>query len=150
MYEELQKDLSHKISTTPVHFGQPRRKRIMVVDDDIDFRLLLSELLVLEGFSVTTAQDAETGLLRLNSEFGAPDLIMLDLTMPRLDGWDFCREKLKNPETATIPVVMISGHNIPESHAKLNGVEACLTKPFDVFQIMEVVERVLCADKKRH
>lgn len=126
-----------------IAYSQPRKKRIMIVDDDVDFRLMLSELLVLQGYSITTARDGESGLCKLNEEGDLPDLIVLDLSMPQLDGWEFCQERMRQPHLSKIPVIMISGHLIPPTLAEVNGVDACISKPFDVFEVLDLVERIV-------
>jgi CheY-like chemotaxis protein len=117
------------------------KKKIMIVDDDIEFRLILSEVLVLQGFTVVTARDGAHALERIKID--RPDLILLDLSMPGLDGWQFCAKKYKDPQMKDIPVVMISGHIISDEKARSNHVMATLTKPFDIFQVLDVVGKVL-------
>lgn len=117
------------------------KKKILVVDDDLEFRLLLSEVLVLQGFTVVTAKDGEHALERIRIE--RPDLIMLDLSMPGLNGWEFCAKKMQDSQMKDIPVVMISGHFITEQKAKQNHVDAVLTKPFDIFEVLDVLGKAL-------
>jgi CheY-like chemotaxis protein len=109
-----------------------RRKKIMVIDDDLDFRLSVCELLVDEGFSVTTAKDGEAGLNNLVHQKDRPDLILVDLMMPVKTGLEFRREQLKLAEINKIPVMFLTGYGIVEG-------ESCLMKPFDEREFLNAV-----------
>lgn len=111
-----------------------RRKKIMVIDDDQDFRLSVCELLVDEGFSVTTAKDGEAGLNNLIYQNDPPDLILVDLMMPVKSGMEFRREQLKLDGVNRIPVVFITGYGYVEG-------ESCLLKPFDEREFIDIVRR---------
>lgn len=129
-YEEFRKimdDLSADL------FPQ-RRKKVMVIDDDLDFRLSVCELLVDEGFSVTTAKDGEAGLNHLIHQKDRPDLIIVDLMMPIKTGLEFRREQLKMTELNQIPVIFITGQGYVEG-------ETCLLKPFDDRDFIETVKK---------
>ena len=113
-----------------------RRKKIMVIDDDQDFRLSLCELLVDEGYTVTTAKDGEIGLNQLVHQKDHPDLILVDLMMPVKSGMEFRREQLQLDEVNEIPVLFITGQGYVEG-------ESCLLKPFDEREFLETVKRKL-------
>lgn len=113
-----------------------RRKKILVIDDDQDFRLSLCELLVDAGFSVTTARDGEAGLNNLVHQPDLPDLILLDLIMPVKSGLEFRREQLQLDEISNIPVVFMTGYGYVEG-------EKCLLKPFDEREFLEEVKKNL-------
>ncbi|MFP5384874.1 MAG: response regulator [Bacteriovoracia bacterium] len=122
-FEELEADLFPN-----------RRKKIMVIDDDQDFRLSVCELLVDEGYSVTTAKDGETGLNNLVHQKDLPDLILVDLLMPVKTGLEFRREQLQLDEINKIPVMFLTGQGIVEG-------ESCLLKPFDEREFLAAVRR---------
>lgn len=109
-----------------------KRKKIMVIDDDQDFRLSVCELLVDEGFSVTTAKDGESGLNNLIHQRDLPDLILVDLMMPIKSGLEFRREQLQLDELNKIPVMFMTGYGIVEG-------ESCLMKPFDERDFLDAV-----------
>lgn len=111
-----------------------RRKKIMVIDDDQDFRLALCELLVDEGFSVTTARDGEAGLNNLVHQHDLPDLILVDLMMPVKSGLEFRREQLQLDEISQIPVMFMTGHGYVEG-------ERCLLKPFDEREFLAEIRK---------
>lgn len=88
-------------------------KRILVVEDDTSIRELLVELLESEGYSVSSAINGLEGLKYLQTQ-GNPDLILIDLMMPVMDGYSFRTEQLKNSNWASIPTVVMSA----EANAK--------------------------------
>jgi len=112
----------------------PPNGRILLVDDNARASRAMSELLQFEGFSVLTAQN---GLDALNKMKVADhiSLVLLDLWMPVMDGWEVLRRKKGDPDLANVPVVVISA--IPP--VDLDGVESVLTKPIDLNQLMETV-----------
>lgn len=109
-----------------------RKKKIMIIDDDMDFRLSVCELLVDQGYSVTTAKDGEIGLNNLIHQRDLPDLILVDLMMPVKSGLEFRREQLQLDEINKIPVMFITGHGIVEG-------ENCVLKPFDEIEFIDKV-----------
>jgi CheY-like chemotaxis protein len=111
-----------------------KRKKIMVIDDDQDFRLAVCEMLVDEGYAVTTAKDGESGLNNLVHQKDLPDLILLDLMMPVKSGMEFRREQLQLDEINKIPVLFMTGHGYIEG-------EACLLKPFEEREFIETVRQ---------
>lgn len=113
-----------------------KRKKIMIIDDDTDFRLAISEILVDQGFSVTTAKDGEMGLNHLIHDKDLPDLILVDLMMPIKGGLEFRREQSQLDEISEIPVVFVSGYGLVDG-------ELCLQKPFDEQEILGVVKRCI-------
>ena len=80
--------------------------RILVVDDTPQNVKLLHDLLVAKGYSVATAATGEEGLAKLETE--SPDLVLLDVMMPGLSGYDVCRRIRENPRTALLPVVLVT------------------------------------------
>lgn len=115
-----------------------KRKKVMIIDDDTDFRLAISEILVDQGYSVTTAKDGEMGLNSLIHERDLPDLILVDLMMPIKGGLEFRREQSQLDEINKIPVVFVTGHGY------IDG-ELCLQKPFMENEILGVVRRYINA-----
>ncbi len=111
-----------------------KRKKVMIIDDDQDFRLAISEVLVDEGYSVTTAKDGETGLNSLLHQPDLPDLILVDLIMPVKNGIEFRREQLQLDEINKIPVMFLTGHGY------IKG-ETCFLKPFDVQDLIQAVHQ---------
>ncbi len=118
-------------------------KRVLICDDDPVILRLLEVNLELEGYEVLTAHHGEEALEIANREL--PDLVILDIMMPRLDGYQTC-ERLKNAdETKDIPVVFLSAKAQASDieKGKTYGVADYLTKPFDPDTLVETIERLL-------
>ncbi|MEO3786495.1 response regulator [Actinocorallia sp. B10E7] len=118
--------------------------RVLVVDDDEVIRQLIAVNLQLEGFEVHTAVDGRDCLDRVRQV--APDVITLDVMMPRLDGWVTAVRLREDPETAGIGVVMITAR-AQERDVERGlgiGVDAYVTKPFDPAELIRTV-RALAA-----
>jgi CheY-like chemotaxis protein len=116
--------------------------RVLVVDDDDVIRQLITVNLELEGFEVDTAVDGQDCLDRVKDV--QPDVITLDIMMPRLDGWEAAGRLRADPDTAGIKVVLLSARAQEADLARGSriGVDAYLTKPFDPDELIEVVRRL--------
>ena len=116
--------------------------RALVVDDSAVVRDLISVNLQLEGFEVTTAGDGATAL-ELVAEV-RPHVVTLDVMMPRLTGFETVARLRDNPDTAHIPIVIVTGRAQASDVARGEelGVEAYLTKPFEPAELVEVVSRL--------
>jgi CheY-like chemotaxis protein len=112
---------------------------LMVVDDDEDIREVVKLLLESEGHRVITATDGLDAWRQL--EAGArPSLILLDLMMPRMDGEQFLLT-LRASSRASIPVIILSGHSAASVLARDLEANACLTKPIELEELLELVRR---------
>jgi CheY-like chemotaxis protein len=116
--------------------------RVLVVDDDSVIRQLITVNLELEGFEVDTAVDGQDCLDKVKQV--APDVITLDIMMPRLDGWEAAGRLRADPDTAGIKVVLLSARaqEADLERGSRMGVDAYLTKPFDPDELIEVVRRL--------
>ena len=116
--------------------------RVLVVDDDEVIRQLIAVNLQLEGFEVVTAVDGQDCLDRVRDI--DPDVITLDVMMPRLDGWVTAVKLRDDPVTRDIKVVMITAraqeHDISRGHEI--GVDAYVTKPFDPAELIRTVREL--------
>ncbi len=118
-------------------------KRILICDDDPAILRVLQVNLEVEGYETLLAHHGEEALEVANAEH--PDLIILDIMMPRLDGYQTC-ERLKADEaTKDIPVVFLSAkaQQSDIEKGKSFGVSEYLTKPFDPNDLLDVVERLI-------
>ena len=117
--------------------------RILVVDDEIINLRLVSRLLEIEGYEVISAQNGEAAL-RLTGQ-SPPDLALLDVMMPDMDGYELCRRLRQNPKTVGIPIVMLTA--LVDENDRLKGIEAgaddCLPKPFDLEMLRTLLTRFL-------
>jgi CheY-like chemotaxis protein len=116
--------------------------RVLVVDDDDVIRQLITVNLELEGFEVATAVDGQDCLDKVKDV--APDVITLDIMMPRLDGWEAASRLRADPATADIKVVLLSARaqEADLERGSRIGVDAYLTKPFDPDELIDVVRRL--------
>lgn len=115
-------------------------RQILVVDDDLEIRECVVEVLRDEGYAATGAVNGREALALLAAAVVPPDLILLDLLMPVMDGAEFRREQLKDPHIAAIPTVIISANaQVREAAARL-GVAAWLAKPLDLAVLLDAVE----------
>lgn len=113
---------------------------VLVVEDDTLISSFVAEALSDSGYAVRVATNGQEALRELP---WGPDLILLDLGMPLLDGWGFRAEQRTNPETAGIPVILMSALDNLESHAELLDVQGVLPKPFTLDSLLDVVENTI-------
>lgn len=113
---------------------------VLVVEDDPDTREAMTLILEGTGYSVCAAEHGAEALARLRGGL-TPCVIVLDLTMPVMDGWTFCEETQKDPALATVPIVVVSA--VPRKAAPDSTARAVarLTKPLDVRKLLVEVER---------
>jgi CheY-like chemotaxis protein len=113
---------------------------VLIVDDDFDIRGLMTNILQIEGYHVLAAANGREALETLRS--GArPRLILLDLMMPVMNGWQFRCEQLLDDRLAAIPVVVLSGAADVGERARTIGASGILRKPVDLDVLLEVVGR---------
>ena len=115
-------------------------KRVFVIEDDADTREMLGQVLEIEGYEVTLAGDGQDALRRLRTE-PPPRVILLDLMMPGMNGWQFRGEQQRDPALAVIPVVVLSGDDGVERKATALGVSGYLRKPIDLGTLLETISR---------
>jgi CheY-like chemotaxis protein len=127
---------------TLLRVTQELGRRVLVVDDDEVIRRLIAVNLQLEGFDVSMAVDGQDCLDRVVEI--APDVITLDVMMPRLDGWETAIQLRRSPDTAHIKVVLISARaqETDKAHGSLVGADAYLTKPFDPNEMIRIVREL--------
>jgi two-component system response regulator MprA len=117
---------------------------ILVVDDEAFIRMYLEEVLADEGHEVHSARDGAEALTLLQ-EGARPDLILLDLMMPRMSGWEFRNAQSTDPALAAIPVVLLSGAGDVQAEARRMGVAGYVTKPFLPAHLLQAIERAAAA-----
>jgi CheY-like chemotaxis protein len=108
---------------------------VLVVDDERDVREVVAEVLEEEGYEVLGARDGAEGLVQLRAHH--PALVLLDLMMPGMNGWEFCAARSREPELRAIPIVVIS------ALGRVSGLDvaAFLQKPFDLKALVSAVRR---------
>jgi CheY-like chemotaxis protein len=128
--------------------SQPRENRerrgaadncpVLIIEDDADLREMMAQLLTLEGFAAATAANGREALLYLRTN-AAPDVILLDLMMPVMDGWEFRREQQRDRDMAGVPVIVLSALDQPR--AADVAADAFLKKPLDFDRLLELIRR---------
>ncbi len=114
---------------------------VMVVDDSLTVRKITSRILTREGFEVTTAKDGVDGLQQLQDI--KPDIILLDIEMPRMDGFEFARNVRTDARTKDIPIIMITSRTADKhrNYAMELGVNECLGKPYQEDQLLKLIHQ---------
>ena len=117
--------------------------RILVVDDEIYIVHILDFSLGMEGYEVLTALDGEQALEKARTE--KPDLIVLDIMMPKLDGYETCKRLKADPETKDVPVILLSakGRNVDQKVGFEVGADDYITKPFSPRKLVERINAIL-------
>jgi CheY-like chemotaxis protein len=120
-------------------YGQPHVAKhcpVLIVEDDSDLREMMSQLLTMEGFQSATVANGKEALRYLSSG-DTPDLILLDLMMPVMDGWEFRRVQQADPVLARVPTIVLSA--LDQSRAKDLRPAAFLKKPLDFDRLLQLV-----------
>jgi CheY-like chemotaxis protein len=115
-------------------------KRVLLIDDDFVTQETMSTLLASSGYRVAAACNGRDAIERLNT-YEKPDLILLDLKMPVMDGNHFCQARQQDKALATIPVVILSGMPDVAKHAADLGAAGYLQKPIDIVELLGVLKQ---------
>jgi len=115
---------------------------VMVIDDDADFRDATGAVLRHAGYAVAAVANGLDALRHLDSGAELPDLILLDLAQPVMDGWQFVREQRSRPALANIPVALVSGEPRLAQHAAELAVAGYLLKPIGISTLLPLVRRL--------
>lgn len=121
--------------------GDVDRKRVLVIDDDLPIRGMLAAALRQHGFQVLLAGDGAEGQRALTIHH--PDIILLDLAMPDVNGWDFLQRLQETGHIGKVPIIVVSAHVRVEPQALLQmGVAAILPKPFNLPELIQLIEHL--------
>ena len=118
-------------------------KRILVVEDQEDNRRILRDLLTNVGFQLVEAEDGAQGVVA--AETHRPDLILMDIQMPIVDGYEATRRIKANPTLATIPVIVVTSYALSgdESKARAAGCNGYVSKPYSTRQLLAKIREYL-------
>jgi two-component system, cell cycle response regulator DivK len=121
--------------------------KILLIEDNEMNRDMLSRRLQRRGYSVVTAQDGEQGHLVARSE--TPDLILMDISLPAMDGWEVTRLLKSNAATRHIPIIVLTAHALVSDRAKAfeAGCDDYDTKPIEFGRLSEKIENLLLEKK---
>lgn len=114
------------------------RHRVLLIEDELDARQNLQSLLQSRGYLVDTAENGLQALEMLR-EYKKPDIVLLDLEMPIMTGWEFCVELRKHERLADLPIVIISGR--VGIHADIPSTIAQMSKPVDLHLLCRIIEK---------
>jgi twitching motility two-component system response regulator PilG len=120
-----------------------QKKRILIIEDEESLLKLETILLTVKGYEVSGALTGNDALKKIpDGEF---DLILLDIMLPDIDGFEVCRRVKQDPRTSGLPVVMLTAKKSTEDQKRglACGADAYLTKPFKSAMIIEVIEKLL-------
>ena len=117
------------------------QKKILVVDDETDIREFLTDLLEEKGYVVMTADNGGTAMLKVSEE--RPDLVLLDVSMPKQTGADFYRQFSRKKEFENIPVIIVSGH--PSRRIAVSKKVTIIDKPIEETRLLGEIDRMLAA-----
>ena|SRR5579872_1717349 len=117
--------------------------RVLITEDDYDLRTIVSDFLTASGYKTTMACDGEEAMARIKAQ--RPDLLILDLSLPKLDGWSVVRQLRALPETQTLPVIAFTAHAMAGDRAKAEaaGCNGFITKPFRPEDLLREIQRLL-------
>ncbi len=116
--------------------------KILIVEDNEMNRDMLSRRLRRKGYDICVAEDGESGVAMATSE--KPDLILMDMSLPVLDGWEATRRIKANPELASIPIVGLSAHAMETDRGKAleAGCDDYDTKPVELERLLEIIQKL--------
>lgn len=135
--------LGQETSSRDKRVSDHDRKCVLVIDDDLPIRGMLASALRQNGYQVLLAGDGAEGQRALTIHH--PDIILLDLAMPGVNGWDFLQRLQETGHIGRLPIVVVSAHLRVEPQALLQmGVSAILPKPFNLNDLLQLIEH-LCA-----
>jgi DNA-binding response OmpR family regulator len=125
-----------------------RAVRVLVVDDDPVILELLRVNFEMEGYEVLRASDGEQGLAKARDE--APDVVLCDIMMPRLDGIELVTRLRRDPRTAELPIVLLSAkaQKLEVDRGLSVGADDYVTKPFDPLELLDRVNAVLAKSRR--
>jgi len=122
---------------------------ILLVEDASDIRYIVELLLQNVGYTVISVNDGVDAVQR--AQYEPPDLIVMDLALPRLDGWEATRQLKEWESTRHIPVLAFTAHALPDEieRAKAVGCAAVITKPFEITTFLDTIDRLLHTPHER-
>jgi len=124
-------------------------KKILVVENDPALRLLTTQLLELEGFAVSQAENGRLALETIAAD--PPDLVLCDLLMPELSGFEVLRELTRNPKSPAIPLVFLTASAMPSDRENClkDGAAGFIIKPFQHAELLETLRNLLLSPESQ-
>lgn len=130
------------------HSIVPQKPQILVVEDNEDMRVMLGRLLEREGYIVLIAEDGRTSLSQ--AQLHQPDLILMDLSLPDMDGWEAVRHLREMEAFRTTPIIAVTAHVSPADQERALAVGCTLHfgKPFKTRMLIQSIERLLAGEEQ--
>ncbi len=124
------------------------KQLILVVDDNQDMRAMLGRHLVVEGYRVLYAGDGQSALNQ--TQLHHPDLILMDLSLPNMDGWEAVKQLRKMEAFSTIPIIAVTAHvsSVNQEQALAVGCTMHIGKPFKINALLQLIGRLLTDEKQ--
>jgi two-component system, cell cycle response regulator DivK len=118
-------------------------KSVLIIEDDVDSRAMYGLVLERAGFTVYYAEDGPAGIVKAAEH--VPTMVLLDIGLPSMDGWDVCRALNRDPATAGIKVVVLTAHAFLSDGARAAGciTVGFITKPASPLRVLEEIERLI-------
>ncbi|MDD2736458.1 MAG: response regulator [Desulfuromonadaceae bacterium] len=127
----------------------PRKKRVLIVEDEESLLKLETILLTVKGFEVVGAVTGKMAIEKIGvEEF---DLVLLDIMLPDIDGFEVCLQLRKDPRTASVPIIMLTGQKTQSDYDRglMCGADSYFFKPFKSAMIIDEINRLLADSKVR-
>jgi len=123
--------------------GQTRKRHVLIIEDDEDIRDILTANLLIEGFVVDVACDGEMGLHMVLEK--APDVVILDIGLPKLAGTEVCKRIRETPGLAQLPILMLTAKatDVDKVVGKVVGASMYMTKPFDIELVVTNIRNLI-------
>jgi DNA-binding response OmpR family regulator len=132
----------HSSSPGEKRLADVEKKRVLVIDDDLPIRGMVAAALRQHGYQVLLAGDGAEGHRAMTIHH--PNLVLLDLAMPDVNGWDFLQKLQETGHLGTVPIIVVSAHVRVEPQALLQmGVAAILPKPFNLTDLLTLIEHLV-------
>jgi len=118
-------------------------KTILIVDDSEDMRTLLGQVLEGEGYTLFYAEDGDRAISQAVQHH--PSLILMDMSLPSISGWEAVEQLRAMPDFQRTPIIAVTAYvsKADEEHARVVGCNAHLGKPFDIMQVLDLIESLL-------
>ena len=125
------------------------RKRVLIVEDEADTRAMIGEMIGRAGYEPADAADGTEGLAK--AESFRPHVILLDVRMPGLDGYEVCQGLKENPKTKTIPVIFVTAvqDDALNRLAYQAGAVACITQPFRPEALVAIIKAAIASAERK-
>lgn len=120
--------------------AEAQSKSILIVEDDVDVRETLAEVLTEEGYNIVAFAGGRAALEHLRTSQARPGLILLDLMMPNMDGWEFRAEQQRNVNLTKVPTVILSADGNVDKNMSSLQADGYLRKPIHIRTLLQLVE----------